>query len=199
MRLRDYVQVAGPGARLVCVRSARSHVPAAVHAHVLARKGPNRKAPGNTRGTRPGDHAEPPPWGRNRTKVQRSESQYSFNGHPVSPTLAHRLTMTDRFLLDFLRLRVPGLQPQSGKPRHRRLPIWPSTHAASKRLFNSALDLPDPAHRPAFLDRECGDDQELRGAASKNCWPPTISRPARWSGRSRPTLERRRPRKSRRR
>ena len=31
-----------------------------------------------------------------------------------------------------------------------------------KALFNAALDLPDPADRPAFLDRECGDDQELR-------------------------------------
>src|SRR5947209_18274513 len=31
-----------------------------------------------------------------------------------------------------------------------------------KALFNSALDLPDPADRPAFLDRECGDDLELR-------------------------------------
>ena len=31
-----------------------------------------------------------------------------------------------------------------------------------KALFNAALDLPDPADRPAFLDRECGDDPELR-------------------------------------
>ena len=31
-----------------------------------------------------------------------------------------------------------------------------------KALFNAALDLPDPADRPAFLDRECGDDRELR-------------------------------------
>src|SRR5436305_4759914 len=31
-----------------------------------------------------------------------------------------------------------------------------------KALFNSALDLADPADRPAFLDRECGDDLELR-------------------------------------
>ena len=31
-----------------------------------------------------------------------------------------------------------------------------------KSLFQAALDLPDPADRPAFLDRECGDDQELR-------------------------------------
>src|SRR4051812_19345920 len=31
-----------------------------------------------------------------------------------------------------------------------------------KALFQSALDLPDPADRPAFLDRECGDDTELR-------------------------------------
>jgi len=31
-----------------------------------------------------------------------------------------------------------------------------------KALFNAALDLPDPAGRPAFLDRECGDDRELR-------------------------------------
>ena len=27
-----------------------------------------------------------------------------------------------------------------------------------KALFNAALDLPDPADRPAFLDRECGGD-----------------------------------------
>ena len=31
-----------------------------------------------------------------------------------------------------------------------------------KALFNAALDLPDAAGRTAFLDRECGDDQELR-------------------------------------
>ena len=31
-----------------------------------------------------------------------------------------------------------------------------------KALFNAALDLPDPADRPAFLERECRDDQELR-------------------------------------
>ena len=31
-----------------------------------------------------------------------------------------------------------------------------------KALFQAALDLPDPADRPAFLDRECGDDPELR-------------------------------------
>jgi hypothetical protein len=31
-----------------------------------------------------------------------------------------------------------------------------------KALFNSALDMDDPADRPAFLDRECGDDPELR-------------------------------------
>jgi tetratricopeptide (TPR) repeat protein/tRNA A-37 threonylcarbamoyl transferase component Bud32 len=31
-----------------------------------------------------------------------------------------------------------------------------------KALFNAALDLPDPADRPAFLDRECGSDIELR-------------------------------------
>jgi len=31
-----------------------------------------------------------------------------------------------------------------------------------KALFNAALDLPDPADRSAFLDRECGDDRELR-------------------------------------
>ena len=31
-----------------------------------------------------------------------------------------------------------------------------------KALFHAALDLPDPADRPAFLDRECGDDLELR-------------------------------------
>src|SRR5262249_6731876 len=30
-----------------------------------------------------------------------------------------------------------------------------------KALFNSALDLPDPADRPGFLDRECGSDLEL--------------------------------------
>ena len=31
-----------------------------------------------------------------------------------------------------------------------------------KELFLAALDLPEPADRPAFLDRECGDDGELR-------------------------------------
>jgi len=31
-----------------------------------------------------------------------------------------------------------------------------------KELFHAALNLPDPADRPAFLDRECGDDPELR-------------------------------------
>ena len=31
-----------------------------------------------------------------------------------------------------------------------------------KAVFNNAIDLPDPADRPAFLDRECGDDRELR-------------------------------------
>jgi serine/threonine protein kinase/lipopolysaccharide biosynthesis regulator YciM len=30
-----------------------------------------------------------------------------------------------------------------------------------KALFHAALDLPDPADRPAFLDRECGEDLEL--------------------------------------
>ncbi len=31
-----------------------------------------------------------------------------------------------------------------------------------KALFNAALDLPDPADRTAFLERECRDDRELR-------------------------------------
>jgi tetratricopeptide (TPR) repeat protein/tRNA A-37 threonylcarbamoyl transferase component Bud32 len=31
-----------------------------------------------------------------------------------------------------------------------------------KALFNAILDLSDPADRPAFLDRECGDEPELR-------------------------------------
>ena len=31
-----------------------------------------------------------------------------------------------------------------------------------KALFNAALDLPEPADRPAFIDRKCGDDRELR-------------------------------------
>ena len=31
-----------------------------------------------------------------------------------------------------------------------------------KALFNAALDLPDPADRSAYLNRECGDDEELR-------------------------------------
>ena len=30
-----------------------------------------------------------------------------------------------------------------------------------KALFNAALDLSDPAERPAFLDRECQGDAEL--------------------------------------
>ena len=32
-----------------------------------------------------------------------------------------------------------------------------------KDLFNAALDLSDPGDRPAWLDRECGGDLELRG------------------------------------
>ncbi len=31
-----------------------------------------------------------------------------------------------------------------------------------KALFNAAIDLPVPTDRPALLDRECGDDRELR-------------------------------------
>ncbi len=31
-----------------------------------------------------------------------------------------------------------------------------------KALFNLSLDLPDAGERPAFLDRECGNDRELR-------------------------------------
>ena len=31
-----------------------------------------------------------------------------------------------------------------------------------KALFNAALDVPIPTDRPAFLDRECGDDRDLR-------------------------------------
>src|SRR5215212_4046715 len=31
-----------------------------------------------------------------------------------------------------------------------------------KELFVAALELPDPAARDAFLDRECGPDAELR-------------------------------------
>ena len=31
-----------------------------------------------------------------------------------------------------------------------------------KALFNAALDLADPVDRTAFLDKECGDDRELR-------------------------------------
>jgi serine/threonine protein kinase len=37
-----------------------------------------------------------------------------------------------------------------------------SDPALVKALFFGALDLPDPAERQAFLDRECGGDQELR-------------------------------------
>ena len=33
-----------------------------------------------------------------------------------------------------------------------------------KALFNAALDLPDPADRPAFLERECGDDRDFGSA-----------------------------------
>jgi serine/threonine protein kinase/tetratricopeptide (TPR) repeat protein len=35
--------------------------------------------------------------------------------------------------------------------------------ARAKSLFLAASDLADPAERAAFLDRECGDDAELRG------------------------------------
>src|SRR5260370_32376329 len=34
--------------------------------------------------------------------------------------------------------------------------------ARAKFLFLAASDLADPAERAAFLDRECGDDAELR-------------------------------------
>src|SRR5271165_2934229 len=33
----------------------------------------------------------------------------------------------------------------------------------AKSLFLAASDLSDPAARAAYLDRECGDDAELRG------------------------------------
>ena len=33
----------------------------------------------------------------------------------------------------------------------------------AKSLFLAASDLSDPAERAAYLDRECGDDAELRG------------------------------------
>jgi hypothetical protein len=36
-----------------------------------------------------------------------------------------------------------------------------------KALFNAAIDLPEPDDRPAFLDRECGDDLELRRRLSE--------------------------------
>ena len=39
----------------------------------------------------------------------------------------------------------------------------PLDPARVKALFLAALDLPDPADRPAFLDRECGEDRELQG------------------------------------
>ena len=35
--------------------------------------------------------------------------------------------------------------------------------ARAKSLFLAASDLSDPAERAAYLDRECGDDDELRG------------------------------------
>ena len=35
--------------------------------------------------------------------------------------------------------------------------------ARAKSLFLVASDLADPAERAAYLDRECGDDAELRG------------------------------------
>src|SRR5438132_7617052 len=35
--------------------------------------------------------------------------------------------------------------------------------ARAKSLFLAASDLPDPAVRAAYLDRECGGDAELRG------------------------------------
>src|ERR1700733_3760879 len=35
--------------------------------------------------------------------------------------------------------------------------------ARAKSLFLAASDLSDPAERAAYLERECGDDAELRG------------------------------------
>jgi hypothetical protein len=34
------------------------------------------------------------------------------------------------------------------------------------RLFDAALDL-TPAERPSFLDRECGDNEELRALVAR--------------------------------
>ncbi|MBX9580103.1 MAG: serine/threonine-protein kinase [Gemmataceae bacterium] len=39
----------------------------------------------------------------------------------------------------------------------------PADPARAKSLFLAAADLPDPAARAAFLDRECGGDADLRG------------------------------------
>src|SRR4051812_16485909 len=39
----------------------------------------------------------------------------------------------------------------------------PVDAARAKSVFLAASDLPDPADRAAYLDRECGDDATLRG------------------------------------
>ena len=76
--------------------------------------------------------------------------------------------------------------------------------ARAKSLFLNASDLADPAERAAYLDRECGDDAELR-AGSRRCSGPTTPRryhqPAQKMRPSTPTRgdRRREPRKCRRR
>src|ERR1017187_1129370 len=64
------------------------------------------------------------------------------------------------FISEFLRLRGPGLR-QSRKSTLEVLAM-PLDPRRVKELFNTALDLPEPADRVAFLDRECGGDPELR-------------------------------------
>ena len=47
-----------------------------------------------------------------------------------------------------------------------------------KELFNSVLDLPEPADRAAFLDRECGGDSGIADDVWMHSWPRTTNRPA---------------------
>ena len=55
-----------------------------------------------------------------------------------------------------------------------------------KALFQAAIELNDTSERQAFLDREVGEDSELARNLTP-CWPPTISRTACLTNRSRQT------------